>query len=375
MRVCIDVSAAVHRRAGLGRYAHELTAALVQDATHEYVAFYHQRGQAHLDPPLDRLPRITTSLSVKPWRLITLLAHLAQVGMDNRFPGVDLFHATEHLLPKLKHIPAVFTLHDLIFRFDPASHKLLNRIYLGLMAPQFLRAAQAIIAVSECTKRDAVRLYNVPPEKICVIYEGVDPRFKPIADADKLAAVRLKYNLPERFILHVGTIEPRKNLPRLFEALQLSTFHLPPSTGHLVLAGKKGWLTAKTFERAKELGESVIFAGYVADEDLPALYNLADLLVMPSVYEGFGLPVLEAMACGTPVACSNVSSLPEIAGDAALLFDPRDVRSIAQALERGLTDFELRAELRARGLARAARFTWGEAARRTRQLYTAVASP
>jgi glycosyltransferase involved in cell wall biosynthesis len=137
----------------------------------------------------------------------------------------------------------------------------------------------------------------------------------------------------------------------------------------LVLAGKKGWLTEETLERAKALGDDIVFTSYVADEDLPALYSLAELLVLPSVYEGFGLPVLEAFACGTPVACSNVSSLPEIAGEAALLFDPRDVRSIAEALARALSDPALRAELRAKGLAQAARFTWAETARQTRQVY------
>jgi glycosyltransferase involved in cell wall biosynthesis len=379
MRVCIDVSAAVHRRAGLGRYAQELVGALAagQDG---YTVFYHQRGQAHLTPPLDHLPRITTPLSVKPWRLATMLAYFAGAGMDAMFPGVDVFHATEHLLPRLKRIPAVFTLHDLIFRFDPDSHKALNRIYLNLMMPRFLRAAQAIIAVSQCSRQDAVRLYNVPAEKIHVIYEGVDPRFKPATDAQALESVRLKYSLPQRFILHVGTIEPRKNLPALFEAFSNLAKHpgvqrrgqSPISNLKLVIAGKKGWLTGETFERAKALGGDVVFTGYVADADLPTLYTLAELLVMPSVYEGFGLPVLEAMACGAPVACSNTSSLPEIAGDAALLFDPHDVRSIAQAIGRAIADSSLRAALRARGLDQAARFTWAEAARQTRQVYEQV---
>ncbi len=378
MRVCIDVSAAVHRRAGLGRYAQELTRALLACEQHEpppalsYSAFYHQRGQAHLDPPLERLPCITTPLSVKPWRLATMLAYLAGVGMERFFPGVDLFHATEHLLPRFKRLPAVFTLHDLIFRFDPGSHKLLNRVYLSLMVPRFLRAARAVIAVSECTRRDAIRLYNVPEEKIRVIYEGVDARFEPVRQPELLQAVRQKYALPQRFILHVGTIEPRKNLPRLFEAFsELATRDSPETC--LVLAGKTGWLTEETFERAGPLGERLVFTGYVADEDLPALYTLADLLVMPSLYEGFGLPVLEAMRCGTPVACSNTSSLPEVVGEAALSFDPRDVRSMAEAIWRGLSDASLRAELSARGLAQAAKFDWERAAQQTRQVYLETA--
>ncbi len=372
MRVCIDVSAAVHRRAGLGRYAQELIGALAANAENEYITFYHQRGQAHLAAPIDRLPHITTPLSVKPWRLATMLAYFSNTKMDRLFPGIHLFHATEHLLPRLKQIPAVFTLHDLIFRFDPGSHKLLNRIYLNLMMPRFLRAARAIIAVSECTKRDAVRLYNAPPDKIHVIYEGVEPRFKPIQDAQALESVRRKYKLPARFVLYVGTIEPRKNLPALFQAFLNLKFQI--SNLKLVIAGKKGWLTEETFKSAQALGDRVLFTGYVADNDLPALYTLAELAVLPSVYEGFGLPVLEAMSCGTPVACSNVSSLPEIAGEAALLFNPHDVRSMTEALERGLTDETLRASLRARGLARAGQFTWGRAARQTQELYCQAAN-
>jgi glycosyltransferase involved in cell wall biosynthesis len=397
MRVCIDISAAVHRRAGLGRYAQELTRALLdrelgeQPPAVSYSAFYHQRGQAHLDPPFERLPCITTSLSVKPWRLATMLAYLGGVGMERFFPGVDLFHATEHLLPRFRRLPAIFTLHDLIFRFDPGSHKLLNRIYLSLMAPRFLRAARAVIAVSECTRRDAIRLYGLPEEKIHVIYEGVDARFEPVRQPGLLQAVRQKYALPQRFILHVGTIEPRKNLPRLFEAfskLEARSSTLALSQGdsageleahdsqpvtHLVLAGKTGWLSDETFQCAKALGDRAIFTGYVADEDLPALYTLADLLVMPSLYEGFGLPVLEAMRCGTPVACSNTSSLPEVAGEAALLFDPRNVRSMAEAIGRGVSDTSLRAELSARGLVQAAKFNWERAAQQTRQVYLEAA--
>ena len=245
MRVCIDVSAAVHRRAGLGRYAQELTRALVAQGEHDYVAFYHQRGQAHLDPPIDTLPQLTTRLSVKPWRLWAMLAHFSGVTQDHKFRGVDLFHATEHLLPRLRRIRTVFTLHDLIFRFDPASHLPLNRIYLNLMMPRFLRAADAVIAVSECSKRDAVRLYGIPAEKIHVIPEGVDARFKP-SHPERVEHVRSTYHLPERFVLCVGTIEPRKNLPILFEALA-SRREQGLEIWPLVIAGKPGWLYEPIF--------------------------------------------------------------------------------------------------------------------------------
>ena len=373
MRICLDVSAAVHRRAGLGRYTLELTRALVAQSEHDYVAFYHQRGQAHLDPPIDSLPQRTTQLSVKPWRLTTMLAHWFGVPQDALFPGVDLFHATEHLLPRLRRIRSVFTLHDLIFRFDPGSHLPLNRIYLNTMMPRFLRAADAVIAVSECSQRDAMRLYGTPADKVHVIPEGVDARFKPVA-SQQVAQVRDKFHLPEHFVLCVGTLEPRKNYSLLFEALATCR-----EQGHsawpLIIAGKPGWLYEPILQRIRDLGlqDLVRTTGFFPDEDLPALYNAATLLAMPSRYEGFGLPVLEAMACGTPVVCSNTSSLPEVAGEAALLVPPDDVRAWTQAIARVWNEGALRAQMRARGFAQASHFTWERAARLTSDLYVHIA--
>jgi glycosyltransferase involved in cell wall biosynthesis len=380
LKVCIDVSAAVHHRAGLGRYAQELVKGLVdlrrgavavptgeEISPLQLTAFYHQRGEAHLDPPIDRLPRITTSLSVRPWRLTTALAYFTNSGMDRMIGDADIFHATEHLLPRLKHTRSVFTLHDLIFQFDPDSHKPLNIAFLKTMMPRFLRAADAIIAVSECSKRDAMRLYNIPAQKIHVIYEGVDPKFAPITDPDRLARVRTKYHLPDRFILHVGTIEPRKNLPLLFEVAA-------QTKEHIVVAGKLGWLTDPILAKVKELGveDRVTFTGFIDDDDLPALISSANVLAMPSKYEGFGLPVLEALACGTPVVASNAASLPEVGGDAVLYAWPEDVRSWTRLLTLALDDAELRGSLRERGLRQAAKFRWDTMARETLEVYRRV---
>ncbi len=373
MTLCLDLSPIVHQKAGLASYARELATQLVaMEAGISWSAFHYDRQPpASLPPPLDALPCRVIPWGAYRWRLTTALGHFLEPSMDRFFRGVDLFHATEHLLPRFSAIRTVFTLHDLIFLFHPETHKPMNRWFLTLMMPRFLRAADAVIAVSECTKRDAVRAYGIPEEKITVIYEGVSPRFRP-ADPAAIAAVRQKYGLPEHFILYVGTIEPRKNLTALLEAFA----NLQSAIGnlHLVFVGKKGWLYEGFFRRLRELGleERVHFTGYVPDEDLPVLYSAADLFVFPSLYEGFGLPVLEAMACGVPVVCSNTSSLPEVAGDAALLVDPTDVRALAAAMERALTDQALRATLRARGLERARRFTWEEAARRTLEVYRQV---
>jgi len=373
MNICLDLSPVVHQKAGLASYARELATHLLQrEPGILWSAFHYDRyPPAPLTAPLDALPRYVVPWGAYRWRLTTAIRHFLGRSMDRFFAGVGLFHATEHLLPRFSSVRTVFTLHDLIFLFHPETHKPLNRWFLTLMMPRFLRAADAIIAVSECTKRDAIRFYGIPEEKITVIYEGVSPHFRP-ASPEAVRAVREKYSLPEHFILYVGTIEPRKNLTALLEAftnLQSAICNL-----HLVFVGKKGWLYEGFFRRLRELGleDRVLFTGYVPDEDLPAIYSAADLFVFPSLYEGFGLPVLEAMACGTPVVCSNTSSLPEVAGDAALLVDPTDMRALAGAMKRALTDEEKRKEMREKGLRRAAKFSWEKAATMTLKVYQDV---
>jgi glycosyltransferase involved in cell wall biosynthesis len=212
-----------------------------------------------------------------------------------------------------------------------------------------------------------VNLYGIPANKIHVITEGVDPKFTPITDPYRLARVRAKYHLPERFILHVGTIEPRKNLPLLFEVAA-------QTKEHVVVAGKLGWLTNPILAKVKELGveDRVTFTGFVADDDLPTLISAATVLAMPSKYEGFGLPILEAMACGTPVVASNAASLPEVGGDAVLYAWHDDVRSWIRLLTLALNDAELHGWLREKGLRQAAKFRWDLMAQQTRQVYRTV---
>ncbi len=376
MKVTLDLSPAVHHHAGLGRYAYELLVALTDlDCTNEYCAFYYApRGNEQPDPPLDRVPAQKMRLSAKPWRMSVLLAYMLGVTMDRWVPSGDIFHATDHLLPPLRHSRSVFTIHDLIFRFYPQYHLPLNRWYLGLMLPRFMQRADAIIAVSQNTRRDAARWTRIPPEKMTVIYEGVERTFRPLDDPAALATVRAKYELPPRFILYLGTIEPRKNLVTL-----LSAYHAllgrEPAAPDLVVAGRKGWLYQPVFDRVRELGLEghVHFTGYVNDADMPALLNAAVFFVFPSLYEGFGLPPLEAMACGTPVICSNVSSLPEVVGEGGILLEPRDVGVWVEAMARVLSDESLRLELRHRGIAQASKFSWERAARETLAVYERVA--
>jgi glycosyltransferase involved in cell wall biosynthesis len=372
MRICVNASPAVHHIAGLGRYTQELMAALMAvDHENEYVAFYNRPAEAQVDPPLDRLPHLTTNLPTKPWRLSALLAHLTRFPQDRLFPGVDLFHATDHLLPRLARVKSVFTLQDLTFLVCPQTNQPLNRWFRTLMIPRFLQAADAVIAASQCTKKDAVRLCGLDEAKIKVIYHGVSQRFGPVGP-EAMSAVRQRYGLPGRFILSVGTIEPRKNLTSVLEA-----YHALRTGGaqlKLVIVGKKGWLYGGFFRRLRQLGleDEVILTGFAPDEDLPALYSAADLFVYPSLYEGFGMPVLEAMACGAPVVTSSTSSLPEVAGEAALLVDPTSVQELVTAMRSVLESKEVRDELRAKGLKQAGKFSWEETARETLAVYESV---
>jgi len=380
--ICIDASPAVHRKAGLGRYAEELIVALQAQADPLAKAlgvFYHDAADAPNTDFLRKLPRITTTQKPYPWRLRALLAQLANLNQNDVIAGqpVQLFHATEHLLPRFKGIKTVFTLHDLIFKFFPKYHLPRNWIFLQVAMPLFLRRADAVICVSEHTRRDAQKLYRLPEHKTRVIYEGVHPRFRPMQDRAQLEAVRARYQLPQRYVLAVGTIEPRKNLITLFNAFQQAIntdSDKALADVQLVIVGKQGWLYEETMQAVRERGlqERVRFTGWLPDGDLPAVYALAQAVAMPSVYEGFGFPALEGLACGVPVVCSNASSLPEMVGDAALLLPPLDVAAWAAALRRVLTDADLRARLQAAGPPQTAPFTWSRAAQQTLAVYREV---
>jgi len=368
--IYLDVSAAVHGRAGLGRYAESLARHLIagDGGGQDYALFYNRDRTVRSLAGLEDVPALTVRAGYKPWRMAVLLGQWAGAGFNRLVPGAALFHATEHLLMPLRGVPTVLTVHDLIFRRFPQYHKRLNYWYLDLAMPLYVRRADAIITISECSRRDLIAAYGVPPEKVRVIYEAAAPQFAPPA-ADEVARVRAQYGLPERFLLTVGTIEPRKNLSRLLEA-----FEILARQGEVeawVIVGRPGWLYDDFFARleASSCRDQVILTGFVPDEDLPAVNAAATVAVLPSLYEGFGLPVLEAMACGTPVVCSNVSSLPELGGDAARYFDPADVEAMVAALEKVLADGALRDEMRRRGLEQAARFSWKRTARETRALY------
>ncbi len=368
MAIYIDISAAVHGRAGLGRYAESLARALVQKYPKRFAFFYNRDQQTSPLAGLEKVPSRTVRAGYKRWRMAVWLGQFLGLGFERLVPEAELYHATEHLLLPLKRIPTVLTVHDLIYHLFPEHHKLLNYWFLNRAMPLFVQRATAVIAVSQSTRRDLIRCYGVHPDKITVVYEAAAPHFRP-ASPEAIAAVRARYGLPEGFILAVGTIEPRKNLSRLLDALQL--LRQRGDDVRLVVVGGKGWLYGGFFRHLEELqlGDAVLLPGYVPDADLPAVYSAAKVFVLPSLYEGFGLSVLEAMACGTAAVCSRASSLPEMGGDAAQYFDPTDVEEMAEAIEAVWHDEALRTEMGRRGLAQAARFSWARAAEETMAVY------
>jgi glycosyltransferase involved in cell wall biosynthesis len=368
-RITLDYTPAIQQHAGIGRYADELARALAAlYSGDEWRLFYVDPEQRAPPSPLDTLPRAALCVSNKPWRLRVLLSTYLRRGQDQTIGSTEIFHATDHVLPYLSHTRSVFTLHDLTPLIFPAAHTQLNRRYLQLMLPHFLRDADVIIAVSEATRHDVMTRYGLPPERVRVVYHGVNPRFGPVRPA-VAQAIKASYRLPDRYILAVGTIEPRKNLMTLLEAYH--ALRAEDSDMSLVIAGARGWHSEPFFNKLHALGleDSVRLLGRVPDEDLPALYTLAEVFAFPSLYEGFGLPVLEAMACGAPVISSDTSSLPEVVGSAGLLLPPVDVLRWKETLLQLATNAALRAELRQHGLRQAALFTWEKAARQTYAIY------
>ena len=374
MRVGIDYTAAARQRAGIGRYTRELiTALLALESAHQYVIFAAtgglDTGSWKLETERLRASSIQYPVSSIQFRTLPLSDDwLARLWHRLRLPipvetitgSLDLFYSPDFVLPPTRrNTRTLLTIHDLSFLHYP-DHFVSQLVhYLSQVVPCSVARADRVLTDSQATRADLIAHFGTPPEKVEVLYSGVHPRFCPQLEASETERIRARYGLGERpYILSVSTLQPRKNYVRLIRSFA----NLKAGT-QLVIAGGRGWLYQDILAEAEGHGDRVRILGFVDDADLPALYRNAALFVFPSLYEGFGLPVLEAMACGIPVVCSNASSLPEIAGDAALLVDPLDTDGLAETMARALEDADLRREMIARGLAQAARFTWEQAAR------------
>lgn len=380
MRIGIDYTAAVNQGAGIGRYTRQLVRALLSlDCRDEFVLLAAGGGKArqmqwNIPGQADASCLAARSLRLLNLplseRVLTIVWHRLRLPLPVEFFSgkLDVFHSPDFALPPVRQARTVLTVHDLSFMRVPECSQPRLRAYLLRVVPASVRRADVVLADSESTRNDVIELLGVSPDRVRVLYPGVDECFERVQDIQVLADVRRRYRLPERFVLSVGTLQPRKNLIRLIEAYARVR---ADADIKMVIAGGAGWMYEGIFRRVEELGlqSEVYFPGYVADEDLPALYSLAGLFVFPSLYEGFGLPPLEAMACGTPVITSNVSSLPEVVGEAGLMIDPQDVAALANAMKQVLSDPSLRSAMVQRGLAQARRFTWSQAAEELLQVY------
>ena len=381
MRVGIDFSLVPGERTGGGQYAYQLARALSRvDPLVSYVlypVFYyivHPEYQRLDVPDAANVRMAFRQLPLKElhsaWRP-EAPAYFKEVLLG----AVDVVHSNTFCVPRfqLRRKRLVVTIYDLSFMTHPELHLPANVEHCLAGARLAVAHADAIIAISEYTRRDLIERLGARPERITVTPLAHDAGLARVTAPGQLAAVQRRYGLPDRFVLFLGALEPRKNLQRLLEAYATLPVALRRDV-NLVVAGMSGWLNDSVHRRVAELGltESVRFVGYVDGEDLAALYSLATVFAYPSLYEGFGLPVLEAMACGTPVLTSNVSSLPEVAGEAALLVSPTDVGSLSTGLRALLESDSLRATMSARGTRHAARFSWDRCARQTLDVYRRV---
>lgn len=368
MHVGIDARLVYHTRAGIGEYTLRLTHALAQAFPDDRFTLLQDARQT---PPLVDSQNVGIAYTRVPCHHRFEQLPLSWVVRGLK---VDVFHSPDFIPPLHYRGRTVITIHDLAFLIYP--HFLTQEAarYYGQI-DRAVRQADHIIAVSNSTRNDLVRMLGVPEDRISVIYEAVDPLLTGVPQAEALQQVQALYNIPAEFILFVSTIEPRKNVAGLLRAYQRlrADYKLTPA---LVLAGAPGWLSDDVYALVDklELRPHTHFLGRVGAHDLRYLYSAARCLVHPAFYEGFGLTPLEAMACGTPVIVSNVSSLPEVVGDAALLVDPQQDEEITVALWRILTDAALRESLRTKGMQRAAAFSWRRAAEETMRVYRQVAS-
>lgn len=364
LRVAADYRPAEGNRSGIGRYVYEILqrihgrpdvrVSLLTSSPFRPIRSPENRGDLNRTKPYGQVPF--------PFKKLVRLGYTEPEGYrvlkKTRF---QILWSTSHVVPghlvkgPWRH---VVTVHDLASRYFPET---LGAPVLAQLRrlEEYILTADAVLTVSQTTKHDLVTFLNIAPERVTVVYNGVSGKFCRLDGVPE--RVRLQYRLPDRFLLFVGTVEPRKNLTRLVKAFDLAARQIPHA---LVIVGATGWKTAPLSQAVSEspFRDRIVFTGYVDDGDLPAIYNLADALVYPSLYEGFGIPVVEAMACGAPVITSNVSGLAEIADGAAVLVNPLDVCQIAEAIERVVTDSTLKDDLRSKGFERARNFSWDAAA-------------
>lgn len=381
-RVVLDWTPAVRQSAGIGRFTRELGQALVERGRFEYTlcvtdrlvsdALVAAKAGAPIGPD-GRPARMVISGWPAAWHARVWHRLRLPVPVERWCGGADIFHATDFLAPPTRSAARIVTIHDLSFLRHPERAEPSLARFLARAVPRSVQDAAHVLVDSECTRADVIELLGVEPTRVSVAYGGVETSMRRVNDPAVLDAVRGTLRLDKPFILGVGTLEPRKDWPTLIRAFAAEETVCAGRS--LIIAGGHGWRTGPILEaaaQARDAGADVRLIGFVADADLPALYSLADAFAFPSVYEGFGLPPLEAMACGVPTAVADAGSLPEVVGDAALLVPPGDVAAWRTALVRLVDDPRVRDDLARRGPERTARFTWSVCAAAVETAYEHV---
>jgi glycosyltransferase involved in cell wall biosynthesis len=370
----VDISRSVGNPTGVGWYALQLVRGLAEtDAENRYILY---PLFWHCHPPDYKGVFRPTSSNFQVWDINRDFEELQKRWSDSGpsprevLGPIELLHSTAYTAPYVPGITLVVTIHDLSFLTHPHFHTEANRRFCTVQTLRAARFAHAIICVSQSTADDLRRYLHVPKDRVFIIPEAAGPEYRRVEDSERIATTLARLGIQENFILFVGTVEPRKNLAALIEAFAgIKKDH--SRSVWLVVAGGSGWLNEQIYRRVEELDltESVRFLGYVSTDELVVLYSACRAFVYPSLCEGFGLPVLEAMACGAPVITSKISSLPEVAGDAALTVDPESPEAIVAAMNLVLDDRFLRNELRQKGVERSNLFSWHKTARQTREVY------
>jgi glycosyltransferase involved in cell wall biosynthesis len=371
MKIGIDATALPQEPVGAGVYIINLLRALGDLNTgYELVVFLHENARNYLE--MDETTNILQVVLPEKNPALRLVWEQIMLPKLVKRYKIDLLHSLHYTSPFLLACASVVTIHDLTFFLFPELHKLSKRLFFPSVIRASARKADALITVSENTRQDSIRLLHVPEEKIFAVQLGVDEIFHPIKDNGLRRKIYQQYQLPEKFILYVGLVEPRKNLPLLIRSFR--TLVEEGFSHRLVIVGRLGWMYQEVFKQIETLGleDRIKFTGYVPRQNLPIVYNLAELFVYPTLYEGFGLPVLEAMACGTPVVTSKISSLPEIVGNAGILVTPGEESALAEAMVTVLSDPKMQENLAEKGIIRSKDFSWKRTAKETLQVYQHV---
>ena len=378
MKILVDAIPMTGLLTGIARYLRNLYVAMAQ--MNQVDLFYFKGGIPVKSMPAlaesDKWQQTTRAVRNLPdpivfgMRAARWLKYEHDLNRICRKKAFDIYHETAFTPAKLSLIPTVYSIYDLSLRRYRETHPRERVWFFEYFIKRRLQYVGHILTISEFIRQEIIEDFKLPPSMVTAIPLAPDPLFASCA-ADIVKKIRIKYNLPDSYLLFVSSLEPRKNIDLLIEALHMANTDIP-----LVLVGWNGWGDKKWFEKIKEtdLKNRIYFTGHIPDDDLKAIYNGAQALVYPSLYEGFGLPIVEAMACGCPVICSNAASMPEVAGDAAILIDPARSDELAQAIETVVHDAEIRTKLVARGFKQADSFTWNHTARKTLEVFKMVAN-